>query len=108
MKILALLLILLVLSIAGAQDSSPQWTWEPWSKGNTFASGSPSSNLSLPDFAILNLSGQEPKSVALGKTMMPFQEYSKHSRSAELWLKSGANWTQYHDAQSGDLLEIIA
>jgi hypothetical protein len=108
MKILASLLILLVLSIAGAKDSGPQWTWEPWSKGNASASGPRSSNLSLPDFAIFNLSGQEPQSVALGKTMMPFQEYVKHSRPAELWLKSGANWTQYHDAQSGDLLEIIA
>ena len=108
MKILASLLILLVLSIAGAQDSSPQWTWEPWSNGNVSESGSLSSDLSLPDFAVLNFSGQEPQSVALGKTMMPFQEYSKHSRSAELWLKSGANWIQYNDVQSSDLLEIIA
>jgi hypothetical protein len=107
MKILASLLILLVLSITGAQDSSPQWTWEPWSKGNASASGSLSSDLSQLDFSD-NLSVQEPQFVMLGKKWIPFGRYGLQNRSVELWLRSGSNLTQYHSAETGDLLEILA
>jgi hypothetical protein len=107
MKILASLLILLALGIVSAQDN-PQWTREPWTKGNASVSGTPSSNLSLPDFEDINLSGLKPQFVAFAKKMIPFQEYSLRSRSAELWMKSGANWTQYLEVKKGDLLEIFA
>jgi hypothetical protein len=108
MRILALSLILLALGLASAQDNSPQWTGEPWIKSNASASSSPSPSLSLPAFSDINLSSKEPQSVVLGKEMIPFQEYSVHSRSAELWLRSGANWNKYLEAKKGDSLEILA
>jgi hypothetical protein len=108
MNILASLLILLAMGLVAAQDSSPQWTWEPWTSGNASASSAVSSNLSLPTFVKINLSSREPQSVVFGQKMIPFQEYALRIRSAELWLRSSDNWTQYLEARKGDLLEILA
>ncbi len=108
MRILVSLLILLTLGVVDAQNSSLQWTWEPWIGGNASVPSNLSLNLILPAFVDINLSGREPQAVAFGKKMIQFQEYGLHSRSAELWLRSGANWTQYLEAKKGDSLEILA
>jgi hypothetical protein len=105
---LALVLLLLSLGLAFADESGPQWTATPLIKSGSSNSSSPSVNVSIPDLSNLNISGKEPSAVILGEVKIPYQEYQSRVRSIELWLESGANWTQYLEVHKGDSLELLA
>jgi hypothetical protein len=101
-------LLVLSLGLAVGAESGPQWTVTPWIKDNTSNASLPHSTVSMSVLSGFNLSGQEPASVFLGKTMLPFREYSSRARTTELWLESGENWTYYNEVRQGDILKLIA
>ena len=103
-----LLLLLPAFGSAYAQDSGPQWTVSPWVKGDISNNSHPSTNLSVLVLSDFNISGHEPSTVILGKTIVPFREYQSRVRSTELWLESGTNWTQYSEIRQGQRLKLIA
>lgn len=105
---LASALLVLSLGLASGAESDPQWTVTPGMTENISNVSLPHSMRSMPVLSGFNLSGREPTSVFLGKTRVPFRDYSSRARTTELWLESGKNWTCYNEVRQGDSLELIA
>lgn len=101
-------LLMLSLGLAFGAESGPQWTVTPGIMDNTSNVSLPHDTLSTPVLSGFNLSGREPNAIFLGKTMMPFRDYSSRARTTELWLESGLNWTCYSEVRQGDSLKLIA
>lgn len=101
-------LLVLSLGLAVGAESGPQWTITPGIMDNTSNVRLPHYTLSMPVLSGFNLSGKEPNAVFLGKTRVPFRDYSSRARTTELWLESGANWTCYNEVRQGDSLKLIA
>lgn len=104
----SLLLLPLAFVSAYADESGPQWTVTPWVKGGISNNSYPTTNVSSLALSGFNLSGHEPSTVILAKTVVPFREYQSNVRSTELWLESGANWTQYTEIGQGQSLKLVA
>lgn len=101
-------LLVLSLGFAVSAESGPEWTVTPGIMENNSNVSLPRGTVSMPVLSGFNFSGREPTAVFLGKTRMPFREYSSRTRTTELWLESGANWTCYTEVHQRDSLKLIA
>lgn len=104
---LASALLVLSLGLAVGAEPDPQWIVTHGIMDNNSNVSLPHDTLSMPVLSGFNLSGREPTSVFLGKTRVPFRDYSSRARTTELWLESGMNWTCYNEVRQRDSLELI-